>query len=154
MWPWRKRFLLCVPRSIFGKGVAVPIAPKPCGFSDAPEKGIPLWKATHFHRSGRRSQAGKWRTGKIRSISEDKRKGPLLSRVLVLTRISRPNLPPFRVPENSSGRCKQHSYSRHEPQECGTSGIDRDDPADHFAPGQRMRISVALLRHAGLRAGA
>ena len=39
MWQWRKRFLLCVPRSIFGKGVAVAIAPKPCGFSNVLEKG-------------------------------------------------------------------------------------------------------------------
>ena len=29
MWPWRKRLLLCVPRSIFRKGVAVPTGPKP-----------------------------------------------------------------------------------------------------------------------------
>jgi hypothetical protein len=26
MWQWRRRFLLCVPRNIFGKGVAVAIA--------------------------------------------------------------------------------------------------------------------------------
>src|SRR5713226_760397 len=90
MWQWRKRFLLCVPRSIFGKGVAVAIAPKPCGFSNALEKGIPLWKATNFHRSGRRSQAGKWRMGEIRPVSAGKRKGPLLSSVLVLSRISAP----------------------------------------------------------------
>ena len=37
------------PRSIFRKGVAVPIAPKPCGFSKALEKGILLWKATNSH---------------------------------------------------------------------------------------------------------
>src|SRR6266851_3470321 len=94
MWQWRKRFLLYVPRSIFGKGVAVAIAPKPCGFSNALEKGIPLWKATNFHRSGRRGQAGKWRMGEIRPVSAGKRKELLLSSVLVLSRIS-PKSPPL-----------------------------------------------------------
>jgi hypothetical protein len=85
-----EKFLPCVPRSIFGKGVAVAIAPKPCGFSTALEKGIPLWKATNFHRSGRRSQAGKWQMGDIRPVSVRKRKGPLLSSVSVPDRISAP----------------------------------------------------------------
>ena len=48
-----------VPRSIFRKGVAVPIAPKPCGFSNALEKGILLWKATNSHGRGRRNHAEK-----------------------------------------------------------------------------------------------
>jgi hypothetical protein len=57
----------------------VPIAPKPCGFSNALEKGIPQWKAMNFLRSGRRSQARKLRMGEIQSASEGKRKRSLLS---------------------------------------------------------------------------
>jgi hypothetical protein len=40
---------------------------------------VPRWEATNFHRSGRTSQAGKWRMGEIRPESAGKRKGPLLS---------------------------------------------------------------------------
>src|SRR6202171_3213988 len=125
MWQWRKRFLLCVPRSIFGKGVAVAIAPKPCGFSNALEKGIALWKATNFHRSGRRSQAGKWRMGEIRPVSAGKRKGPLLSSALVLSRISAPisTLAAFQrmvlADANAFGETLPASYQSRAPPGCG-----------------------------------
>jgi len=38
---------------------AVPIAPKPCKFSNALEKGNPPLKGDHFRRNGRRNQAWK-----------------------------------------------------------------------------------------------
>jgi hypothetical protein len=71
---WRKKSLLCVRRSTSGKGVAGLIAPKPCGFLNVLDKGIPLW-AMNFPRSGARSQAAK---REIRP-SGDRRKGPLLN---------------------------------------------------------------------------
>ena len=36
----------------FRKGGAGLIAPKPCGFLNVLDKGIPLWKAMNFPRSG------------------------------------------------------------------------------------------------------
>jgi hypothetical protein len=47
---WRRRFLPCVPRSISGRGAAVPIAWKPCGFSTAPEKETLPCKAMNFRQ--------------------------------------------------------------------------------------------------------
>ena len=52
-------------------------------------KGNPLWTATNFHRSGRRSQAGNWRMEEV-PVSAGKRKGPRLNRMLVPSGISAP----------------------------------------------------------------
>src|SRR5712664_3948453 len=49
-------------------------------------KGNPPTEGTNFHRSGRRSQAGKWRMGEIRPVSAGQREGPLLSSVSVPSR--------------------------------------------------------------------
>ena len=49
------------------------------------DKGIPLWKAMNFPRSGGRSQAGKRRMREIRP-SGDRRKGPLLNSGAALRR--------------------------------------------------------------------
>jgi hypothetical protein len=38
----------------FGKGATVPTARKPCGFSNALEREILLWRGTNFRRIGRR----------------------------------------------------------------------------------------------------
>jgi hypothetical protein len=67
------------------KGVAGLIAPKPCGFLNVLDKGVPLWKAMNFPRSGGRSQAGKRRMREIRP-SGDRRKGPLLNSGAALRR--------------------------------------------------------------------
>jgi hypothetical protein len=69
--------LYCVRRGTSGKGLGGLIAPKPCGFLNVPDKGISLWKAMNFPRSGGRS-TGKWRMREIRP-SGDRRKGPLLN---------------------------------------------------------------------------
>ena len=61
------------------------IAPKPCGFLNVLDKGIPLWKAMNFPRSGGRSEAAKRRMREIRP-SEDRRKGPLLNSGAALRR--------------------------------------------------------------------
>ena len=60
------------------------IAPKPCGFLNVLDKGIPLWKAMNFPRSGGRSQAGKRRMRESRP-SGDRRKGPLLNSGALVT---------------------------------------------------------------------
>jgi len=65
-------------RSTSGKGVAGLIAPKPCGFLNVLDKGIPLWKAMNFPRSGGRSQAGK-AANERDSAKRDRREGPLLN---------------------------------------------------------------------------
>src|SRR5437588_11466091 len=59
MWPWRRRFLLSVPRIIFKNALFAPIAHRRCEFSNAREREIRLWGVTNIH-SGRRSQAAKW----------------------------------------------------------------------------------------------
>ena len=80
-----KRSLLCVRRSTSGKGVAGLIAPKPCGFLNMLDKGIPLWKARNFPRSRGRSQVAKRRMREIRP-SGDRRRGPLLNSGAALRR--------------------------------------------------------------------
>jgi hypothetical protein len=62
----------------FRKGVAGLIAPKPCGFLNVLDKGIPLWQAMNFPRSRARSQAAAKRMREIRP-SGDRRKGSLLN---------------------------------------------------------------------------
>jgi hypothetical protein len=69
----------------FRKGVTGLIAPKPCGFLNVLDKGIPLSKAMNFARSGGRSQAAKRRMREIRP-SGDRRKGPLLNSGATLRR--------------------------------------------------------------------